>query len=61
MGWERNRWQVLQRGREPWSQRKVREEHTVEITRRTLPSKPLTRKIKGTDFHEFLQPVRLKD
>lgn len=47
--------------REPWSQRKVREEHRGECKTRTLSPKPLAGKIKGADCPQFLQPVELKD
>ena len=48
--------------REPWLQRKARENgvHRDEHKEGTSP-KPLARKRRGAEFHEILQPAGLKD
>lgn len=49
-------------GKEPWSWRKARESRVHrEVHKENTFSKPLARNMKGADFGEFFQPVRIKD
>lgn len=48
-------------GRKPWIWRKVRENGVHRNTHNeNTYAKPLARKMRGADSHEFLQPVGLK-
>lgn len=63
VAWRRNRLQMQQQGREPWSWRKMRASgaHIGICKRRTITPKLLTGKMRGADFPELLQPAELKD
>ena len=48
-------------GREPWSWRKVRKSgENSDIHKENTSPKPLAGKMRGIEFHEFLQSARLK-
>ena len=50
------------KGREPWSWRKAEKRGTHrDVHKKNTSTKPLAGKIRGDDFHEFLQPAGLKD
>ena len=49
-------------GREPWSRKKVTESGKHRDTHKANTSpKPLSGKMRGAEFHEFLQQVGFKD
>lgn len=60
--WGRKESLVLQRGGSPdYGERRERQRETQNSAEGTLPPKSLTGKMRGVDYHEFLQPPEFKD
>lgn len=60
--WGRKGLQVLWRGGHPvhGERERDREDHIEDCTKENTSPKPLTKKTRGADYPEFLQPAELK-